>query len=532
MKTLSVTAASAALFAAFAPSSAFADGRPCPYDHPYPVAELTYGVPDEVCGAKDMLAPMNLAFFDDYSWRAFIALVWPTREGKRGEADPGGKLEQPLPAGVMPGGPPLVFETFKAEWETFPRDPAAHPTGWTVPDYPADKTSMWRGLPPECAKQVMPGDFVLAPGTKLGDFANVHQAGLKNVPVLVAQNGTLVRYLAAFNEKAYGYILSRGLYIAKNLPRKNDPPLKFPAGSVTVKSSWIDLGKPGEKPTVANAETYHRRLAWLFDPFAKQDPKCERHVVGLVGLHIVQKTPDHLAWVWSSFEHVDTAPDRTDQNPLGTGSAPVTCQTPPIPTSRFSFHDKSGTPMGDVPKEYLADNWTEDWPPCTPPPVNIERLRPINHDPPELVTRSTMATNKAWQDELRKEENNSVWQFYRLILTQWSLHTRCPTDGCGDPSYTVPGNEPPNCSGPTCRLARSAIANVTMETWLQDDAIASRVEGKGAGCMACHNRVGNSNSTANLDFVWSLRINAYPATEAGTSAAVKSLNNLLELQLK
>jgi hypothetical protein len=517
MKTLSVAAASAALLAAFAPSSTFADTRKCPDPVPLhiPMPDLVSPwaklVPDEVCIPEPMRPPMNLAYFDDYSWRAFIALVWPALAGSRGEPDPKGKLEQPLHADAKPNGPPLVFETYKAEWETFPANDQAIPKGWNDPDDLQAPHGMWTGLPNACAMQAKPGDFFLAPFTRFGPFENVRQAGALAY-VLVAQNGTLVRYLAGYNKKTYDYILNTngGLYLARNLPKDYDHRLEFPFASVTVKSSWIDLGRVDEKPKVANPETYHRRIAWLFDPFVKNEknePQCEQHVVGLIGLHIVQKTPNHPAWVWSSFEHQKTAPERVGSKPLGSpADTPITCPTPSKPMSPYSLRDESHIPMNDVPRSYWLQDWDDNPPPCTPPPVNIERTRRIND--------STTATNTMWRDKLRK--NGSVWQYYRLVLTQWSTARSCPNWGCGDPGFTVPGNG---------TLPTSAVANVTMETWLQDDlSIASRQRGAPPpGCMACHNKVANSKFTGNLDFVFSLRINGYPSKDAYDSPSAQSL---------
>jgi hypothetical protein len=526
MKTLSVVAASAALFAAFAPPSAFADGRPCPYSVPFPDVDIRSAeaklVPDDVCVPDTIGVPQSLAYFNDYSWRAFIAMVWPAAQGKRGDPDPKQKLEAEQEG--MPSGPPLVFETYKAEWETFPSRAAARPTDWSAPDDPNSSTTMWddvkkRNCAPNGAK---PGDFFLAPSSKFGRFENVRQAGLP-ATALVAQNGTLVRYLAAYNKKAYHYIFSRGLYLARNLPKDEEHALAFPTGSVTVKSSWIDLGKPGETPGAAHPETFHRRLAWLYDPF-QTPPACEQHVVGLVGLHIVQKTAQNLSWIWSTFEHVKNAPDRKTRESLGSparlGSP---CPTPSSANSPYSFNDDSGTPMSLVPQAYLVGRWEKNLPHCAPPPVNVERLRPINQDAAEIVTRSTTETNQKWRDALRNE--NSVWQNYELVLTQWSTGGRCH-DGCGVPEFTIPGRDLPYSDPTTAfnRLGNSPIANASMETWLPD-----KIE---FGCMACHNQVASGkrppNKDPRLDFVFSLRINAYPSRDARGSIAIRALDLLLE----
>jgi hypothetical protein len=545
MKTLCVAAASAALLAAFAPSSAFAERRPCPYSVQFPDADISSPeaklVPDNVCiPGNVMVAPRKLAYFDDYSWRAFVALVWPASEDRRGKSDPKGALEQVDPSAPSSKSPALIFETFKAEWETFPQHKKAHPTDWDVPDDPTDETSMWGKLQRACASgttQAEPGDFFLAPSTKFGNFENVQQAGIP-AHVLVAQNGTLVRYLAAYNENAYRYILSRGVYLAKNLPKDEEHALDFPTGSVNVKSSWIDLGRPGETPAAAHPESFHRRLAWLVDPF---DPglRCEQHIVGLAGLHIVQKIPER-GWVWASFEHKYNAPDRVPPGPLGpSDDVKLGCPITANPLSGSSFNEGKGR-MNKLPDAYRVPDITHytqkqfaaGEPACPPPPVNIERIRPINNDLPDVVIRSTEATNDVWQDALRKK--NSVWQYYRLVLTQWSFGDFCPWYGCGDPGYTIPGSTPPRCTGPVdCNhLPDSSIANMTMETWLQDGKWGT-TDIAAPGCMACHNKVGIAAPKHEpLDFVFSLRINAYPSKDAHDSPSAQSLRALMSTLLQ
>jgi hypothetical protein len=69
-------------------------------------------MPDDVCipaGFRNV--PVN--YFDDYSWRAFVAMVWPAAAGHRGTAD------ETKPAGAAG---PRVFETPKSLWEVFHRD--------------------------------------------------------------------------------------------------------------------------------------------------------------------------------------------------------------------------------------------------------------------------------------------------------------------------------------------------------------------------------------------------------------------------
>src|SRR5215469_16056734 len=102
-------------------------------------------VPTDVCVPASF--PGNpIAFFDDYSWRAFIALVWPALSGQRGKPDP----NQPLTALDVP----LVFETYKADWETF------QPNGTPPSTFNSD-SSFWTSNPSQSpCPHAQPGDFL------------------------------------------------------------------------------------------------------------------------------------------------------------------------------------------------------------------------------------------------------------------------------------------------------------------------------------------------------------------------------------
>lgn len=452
------------------PSSAFAQA-PCapPIAAPNLNAPAATVIPADVCNTASF--PGNpIAFFDDYSWRAFIALVWPALGGQRGKPDP----NQPLTAVDVP----LVFETYKTDWETF------QPGG--APPSPFDSNaSFWTSNPSQSpCPQAQPGDFLLAPISK---FGNVGLAGTGDlVSVLIAQNGTFVRYIAAYNEVEFNQILAKQLYLASNLPQNQNPagpPIVFQNGALDVKSSWIDM------KSVAHPERYHTRKAWLVDPISGQCGATPA-TVGLVGLHIVQKTSSRPQWIWSTFEQIDNVPPP--------GYVPPHPPTPPSQT--FTFNDGTATPMpGGIPPSFVWATAKNN--PTPPQPVNLQRLTPINP--------STVATNAIWEGALKAR--NSVWQFYQLVMTQWPVKPNSPADP-GTPGFTFPGTG-----------ATSAFANTTLETWDQTNIRT--------GCMNCHNIVQNN------DFLWSLQMNAFAPAQVSfglkpASSAVGELRSLLNEQLK
>src|SRR5580704_12141447 len=69
-------------------------------------------MPADVC-IPDGFIDVPVNYFDDYAWRAFLAMVWPAAPGHRGVAD----AKKPVGAAG-----PLVFETLKSLWEVFHED--------------------------------------------------------------------------------------------------------------------------------------------------------------------------------------------------------------------------------------------------------------------------------------------------------------------------------------------------------------------------------------------------------------------------
>jgi hypothetical protein len=239
---------------------------------------------------------------------------------------------------------------------------------------------------------------------------------------------------------------------------------------------------------IPNPSRYYTRPAWLVDPISGQCSQTPVSV-GLVGLHIVQKTASRPQWIWSTFEQVDNVP------PAGF----VPPAPPDPPTQKFTFNDGTATPMPpSPPQNFIWDNARNATSP--PPPVNIQRLKPINS--------STVKTNGLWQSALKN--SNSVWQFYQLTMTQWPVPGNTPANP-GTPQFSFPGSSD----------ATSAFANTALETWDQTNIRT--------GCMNCHTAI-QSN-----DFLWSMQMNAFgpPQISFAPTAlppAVRQLRSLLSEQ--
>jgi len=382
-----------------------------------PVTDISSSAPpNDVCVPAGF-GGNPIAYFDDFSWRSFVALVWPAKTGQRGDPDT---------AQQVGGAGPRVFETYKSLHELFLTNGSA-PSSWNSFDAPAFNA---------CGVQMAFGDLALASFSK---FANLGQAGVGHlVGPLVAQNKTYVRFETGFNQSLFNQIVGPQWYLRNKLPGS----ISFANGSIDVKSSWVDM------TNLPNPGRYYTRDAYLADPLTG---KCALSKVGLVGLHIVQKTPTRPQWIWSTFEQIDNVP------PAQTG-APGT----------FTFNDGSSTPMPGV-NPYSLNALT-----ASPAPFNVTRTFPVHP--------STEKTNTAYQAALA----GTPWRFYQLTMTQWPLSVSDPSKP-GTPANTFPGIG-----------ATTAFANTTLETFDQ-----GRIQ---SGCMSCHN-----STRLQTDFLWSLEDHAFPS---------------------
>ena len=160
---------------------------------------------------------------------------------------------------------------------------------------------------------------------------------------------------------------------------------------------------------VPNPERYYTRTAWVMNSLPHAST-CTEITVGLVGLHIVQKTPSRPQWIWSTFEQIDNVPGGASQGP-------------------FTYNNGTAQPTPITANTTNPNPWP---PPASPTMVNVVRLTPIN--------QSTATTNKQYQSALQAK--GGPWQYYQLVMTQWPKQASQPTQP-GTPPFTFPGSGPP-----------------------------------------------------------------------------------------
>ena len=287
--------------------------------------------PDRIEDAPS-IKPDPYPDFDNFAWRAFIALNWPslTDASNRGMPDR---------AKTLGDQGPRVWETFKARYELFQVGPGGRPIA------PRPWATYEAANP--CGAEVDNRVKTLATFTPFMDFnQSAFLPGIGSNP-LVAQNRTYTRYEGRINEPEYSALARPGWSLGQNLP---DPahPAELPVGSIAVKAAWRPL-TAADTPAV-RARYYVVENANIVDvakTLAAGHVVCSKSDVALVGLHIVIRTKDRPQGLWSTFEHVDNVP------PAGEGEA----REPDagLAGAPYSYFDASKPKLGLWPTFGLPD---------------------------------------------------------------------------------------------------------------------------------------------------------------------------------
>ena len=116
-----------------------------------------------------------------------------------------------------------------------PDPPPANPS-----DYPG-----WQHYPvttPACTnvQSIAPGSLVLASLSKFGQIA---EPDLPDLHALVAQNGSFVYYVVAFDKNEFNLIRTNALYNPNNIPTPSSAAptaaMQNLEEAITIKSAWI-----------------------------------------------------------------------------------------------------------------------------------------------------------------------------------------------------------------------------------------------------------------------------------------------------
>ncbi|MCB1056870.1 MAG: hypothetical protein KDD11_15325 [Acidobacteria bacterium] len=382
-------------------------------------------VPHDIV-TQDLGAIGTQPFVNNLAWYTFMALDWPVPDPivERGVPDRQNVVGGLKTSGGDGGGPqisptgPTVWETFKDSDDIF-LNPPVKPSSFDAPE----------SIPPACqtlaAAEPGAARRTLTQTAKISDVLQDFKQAFSDAP-LVDQNGQYVWYEIKVNRAYYDYVVDNGFYDSRNqvgktifFPESSDTTRQQPA--IKVKAAWKVMGGSGSNQP-DDPSRFYTTDALVYNP---ETGVCTKETLGLVGLHVVQKTAQLPQWMWATFEQVDNAPDQ---------------QGGPVSGKQYNFFNANcaGCPLNTPPSQ---SNPTF--------PTQVVRVTPVSSDAP----------NSLFQDALTSLRSDNVWQYYQLVNAQWAANR----DHIGVPS------EP------------EFLANTTLETYLQDPVEPD-------GCINCHGK--------------------------------------------
>ena len=410
--------------------------------------------------------------FDNYSWQAFVALNWKQ-----------GAQSKPASAGLKGDG--------ERVWQSYDR-----------------VSSVFGNSPIQGNCRPLDGEQVFSIGSK-GDgtpaVRNEEYIQASTGAPEIDVNGNWAIYERRLNGIEIAYLRAPGGHSEWNLTTSDGQKafaavagnkISFPAvgagsaqnGAIEIKASWRILipGRASDGPK----KFYTQRAVLavspelVFDGAGPVRPICDHVVLGLVGMHIIQKNPlttNKLLpqWFWSTFEHVDNAPladkacDITMQVACAIPANQQQCPAPSATGANWSFYNAKAPDVAtNQPPALLLGGKAFLWQPKQPyafsfmvPSKNAGRVGTQSTRCWQIY-KLTRQLNAQWQKKLR--EANSVFANYMLVGTQWGASTEIPNPRTF-PSGAVP----------------AFLSNTTMETYLQNYFPANDGFNTGS-CISCH----------------------------------------------
>jgi len=427
--------------------------------------------------------------FNMYSWQAFIAIQWP--RDKDGNALPNFNDE----------GEP-TWLGWKEAFQVY-RSDGYKPAPWGSP-----RNDSGLGLPTDAL-----GDsdsrIILSSVTPThpNNFNITDEVDQAFAGKLFDQNGNVVVYEVLMNREEYDYIIDSTLYNINGQINfsKNNTEANFPIGNydtgelgaVEIKFAWKILEDTDYK------DRYFTDEGYLINE-ATGELDTIPTLLGMIGMHISQKTPTGKQWVWSTFEHIDNLRQNSFEKDGKTIVVSPSLRDPDCEicpanvdvtngttyTFNDSDHGSYWTISGDTINKYYASSDV----------MKTQAKRMI--DIPVRVQN----INKQMQAYFKQQ--NSVWQYYELIDTQYPLDQNAIPTISTSTEYIIPGTVT-NKPGGDPNLA--LLTNLTMETFFQTgNQIAGLMETSPfppsgitifgtESCMGCHSsaRIYNSYSFSN-----------------------------------
>lgn len=301
IKILAIAVACFSAFAFFTKKRAKASKyEAVPMSNTFAPVAFSSTVPAEPAGGYSS-SPEQMA---EFAWQEFIALNWPAAANPDLNSS-GYRRGTPSTAtlGATGAGGTVVWETFAHRVELYPGPQGALPE---IEDAPINYQ--------------YPSFVTITSGTgttktlfnNLDEASEITLADMYYTPMVSANTvEASLLYEAKANNVIYDYVRDNGFQdqatrnaAAGNTMKKinnesyGSPVFELPNGSVEMKATWRRYDS-----TVDNLDEFHHAEAiW----YSGKSPTFQVHndVFLLIGLHVIQKTPDFQTFTYATFEHV------------------------------------------------------------------------------------------------------------------------------------------------------------------------------------------------------------------------------------
>lgn len=426
--------------------------------------------------------------FNMYSWQAFMAIQWP--ENEKGE---------PMPNFTDQGEP--AWLRWKEAFQVYRFD-GQKPAPWGSPreasglGFHSDQLNdIGSRIVLSSKTPTHPENFNIADETEQA-FAGK----------LFDQNGNVVVYEVLMNEVEFDYVVENNLYNKNGQMAYSSTGAiaNFPAGdydlnylgAVEIKFAWKILEDTDFK------ERYYRDEGYI-EVIKDGKTTLSKNPVhlGLIGMHISQKTPTGKQWVWSTFEHIDNLDQNVFERDGKRSLIHPTLRDPDCEICPVNIDVSHGTTY-----KYIQDKQGDYWQ-LTANLKNKDSIYPEHYYASDTVMKTqafrmvdipmrVRKINSKMQAYFAQQE--SVWQYYQLIDTQYPLDQNIVPAPNDTLTNTVPQSVV-NKSGGIPNI--SLLTNITMETFFQggNQSASHLIEGNPPNptkiygtesCIGCHSSAG------------------------------------------
>lgn len=439
--------------------------------------------------------------FDVFSWQTFIALNWPADPSHAGEPD----------KSVEIGRRPHASRV----WNSFIPPENVFKPGGAAPD----------PYNPKVAKES--GPLSITKRTHLLNeideaFFNLEQA----LPPIVDTNNEYIRYEVRLNETEYDFIVTGAKLGEKSYPLYSrigqrrfvakGGKVIFPDGCIELKVAWKKIGPHDDADRF-----FTKEVEVVENPTSSGDTATKKERYGMIAMHIMYLVEGVPQWVWPTFEHIDNAPisdlrgstqkivgefhlkseKHYDNWKAGKGGTDAKDYHPlkkrynlfdPAKAKKEmdlfigGFSPESRDAMMVVnqinnggPENYYQDKEAKEITIPARVPSQITKVITANND--IIASKWTYALNEKMHFMLRKADERSVWQNYRLVTTQWPSNpdlTKNWQATLDEWNEANPDNRQVMSSG-TIKAGNPApisLGNAAAETYMQMNG----------SCMNCH----------------------------------------------